>query len=323
MTSAADTARRMAAAAGAFRDSLDEAQRATACLDFADAAARTDWHYVPRERAGLPIRDMDTRQRQLALALVQTGLSQAAGRRAQTIMQLESVLAEIEGPDRSQARDPELYYVSLFGDVGGDDPWGWRFEGHHICLNNTVVGGVEVAATPLFFGANPAQVRHGDQEGLRALKDEEDLARDLLDQLDGEQKRVAIVTTEAPGDILTTNVVRVRDEVTVDGLAASDMSPGQRQLLEALVRVYVERLPEAAAATELQRLRQADLDAACFAWAGAEARGQGHYYRVLGPSFLAEYDNTQNDANHIHAVWRHLSNDFGDDLLRRHYRESH
>jgi hypothetical protein len=255
--------------------------------------------------------------------LVATGLSPAAQQKAHTIMRLESVLAELEGHSRSHARDPELYYVTLFGDIGADTAWGWRFEGHHISLNNTIVNSTELSAAPLFFGSNPAHVRHGEQQGLRALKEEEDLGRDLLGQLDGEQKRIAIIAAEAPADILTTNVVRVGDEVPPAGLPAAAMNESQRQVLEALVRVYIERLPEAVAELELARLLPTQMSTARFAWAGVEQRGGPHYYRVQSTSFLAEYDNTQNDANHIHAVWRDLTNDFGDDLLRRHYSQSH
>ena len=318
----ADTARRMADAALAFVDALDEAQKGTARLDFADEEERTNWHYIPRERAGLPIKDMDGAQRARALDLVATGLSAPAHERAQTIMALESILAEVEGGGRRFSRDEELYYVSLFGEIGGGGPWGWRFEGHHISLNNTVLGD-RVSAAPLFFGANPAEVRHGEREGLRALAAEEDLARDLLSQLDGEQRSQAVISDRAPDDILTRNAPRVGGEVAPEGLAAADMGPGQRELLEALVRVYVERQPEALAGVQMQRLRQRDLGAAHFAWAGSDRRGQGHYYRVLAPGFLAEYDNTQNDANHIHAVWRDLADDFGGDLLQRHYARSH
>ena len=108
-----------------------------------------------------------------------------------------------------------------------------------------------------------------------------------------------------------------------EGLGSQDMNAAQREILSALVETYVKRLPEAVAKAEWARLAAADRQAARFAWAGAEERGGPHYYRVLGPSFLAEYDNTQNDANHIHAVWRDLNNDFGEDILLRHYREGH
>ena len=318
----ANTVQRMAEAASNFLASLDEAGRQKAGIDFADSTERKNWHYIPRERAGLPLKEMDERQRVLALALVATGVSASGYEKVSTIISLEPILAELEGAGRRFQRDPELYYVSIFGEPGGDAPWGWRFEGHHVSLNHTVVEG-RLGSTPLFFGSNPAEVRHGEQTGLRALRAEEDLGRQLLHELDGEQKAVAIVSAEAPRDILTTNVPHVRGEVEPEGLGSADMSTAQRQVLDALIEVYVRRLPEAVAEAEWARLGAAYLRAAHFAWAGAEERGGPHYYRVQGPSFLAEYDNTQNDANHIHAVWRDLNNDFGEDLLRRHYRQNH
>ena len=319
----ANTVQRMAEAAGNLLASLDAASRQKAVLDFADRAERENWHYVPRKRAGLPLKEMDEHQRALAHALVATGVSASGYEKVSTIISLEPILAELEGVGRRFQRDPERYYVSIFGEPGGDAPWGWRFEGHHVSLNHTVVEGRMLGSTPLFFGSNPAEVRHGAQTGLRALREEEDLGRQLLRELDGEQKAVAVVSAEAPGDILTTNAPHVRDEIAPKGLGRADMSAAQGQVLDALIEVYVQRLPEAVAEAEWTRLKAADLPAAHFAWAGAEERGGPHYYRVQGPSFLAEYDNTQNDANHIHAVWRDLHNDFGEDLLRRHYRQSH
>lgn len=315
----ADTAQRMAEAATNFLSALGARERQKAEIDFADTVERENWHYIPRDRTGLPLKEMDQKQRELAHALVATGVSTGGYEKVSTIISLEGVLAELEGEGRRFVRDPELYYLSVFGTPGADAPWGWRFEGHHISLNYTLVAGRMLGPTPLFFGSNPAEVRHGEREGLRALKEEEDLGRQLLHALDGEQREVAIVSAEAPADIITTNVPYVRGEVEPEGLGSADMSAAQREILHALVEVYVRRLPEA----EWTRLGAADLAQARFAWAGAEERGGPHYYRVQGPSFLAEYDNTQNDANHIHAVWRDLTNDFGEDILRRHYAEGH
>ena len=317
-----DTARRMADAAAALLASFTSDQRVKAVLDFEDAE-RENWHYIPRDRTGLPLKEMDSRQRSLTQNLVATGLSSAAHRRANTIIELEPVLGEIEGEGRKFARDPGLYYVTLFGTPGGGEAWGWRFEGHHISLNNTVLHGELISASPVFFGANPAEVRHGARQGLRALKEEEGRARALLTDLDGEQRREAVVAREAPSDILTRAVPHVRGEVKPEGLAGADMNAAQLRQLKDLVTVYVDRLPEAVAALEHARLEHADYAKAHFAWAGPAERGEGHYYRVQGPVFVAEYDNTQNDANHIHAVWRDLHNDFGEDLLKAHYREAH
>jgi hypothetical protein len=319
----ADTVGHMAEAASNFLAGLDATGQQKALIDFADTVERENWHYIPRDRAGLPLKEMDEKQQQLAHALVATGVSAQGYEKLSTIMSLEPILAELEGGGRRFPRDPELYYVSVFGEPGTGAPWGWRFEGHHISLNYTLVKGRMLGPTPLFFGSNPGEVRHGEQTGLRALKEEEDLGRQLLHALDGEQKTVAIVDEQAPDDIITTNVPYVRGEVQPEGLGSQEMNAAQRQILYALVETYVKRLPEAVAEAEWARLVGADLQAAHFAWAGAEERGGPHYYRVLGPSFLAEYDNTQNDANHIHAVWRDLSNDFGEDILRRHYKEGH
>ena len=317
-----ETARRMADAAAELLESFTSDQRAKAVVGF-DDEERENWHYIPRDRTGLPLKEMDVRQRGLTRNLVATGLSSAALRRTNTIIELEPILARIEGEGRKFARDPGLYFVTLFGTPGGGGAWGWRFEGHHVSLNNTVLDGELISASPVFFGANPAEVRHGVREGLRALKEEEETARALLSGLDGEQRRQAVVAREAPSDILTRAVPHVRDEVKAEGLAGADMSAGQLQQLKDLVAVYVDRLPEAVAALEHARLEGADYARTHFAWAGPAERGKGHYYRVQGPAFVAEYDNTQNDANHIHAVWRDLQNDFGEDLLKAHYRKAH
>ena len=318
-----NTVERMAAAATDFLAALQADQGAKAKLDFGDTGERENWHYIPRERAGLALKEMDGRQRELAHALVATGVSAAAYEKVKTIIGLEEVLAEVEGPSRKFPRDPELYYLSVFGTPGTDEPWGWRFEGHHISLNYALVDGRMVGPTHIFLGSNPAEVRHGEKQGLRALKEEEEVGRELLAALDGEQKRQAVIDEQAPDDILTRAAPHVGDEVGPQGLRGADMSVGQRQILQALVEVYVKRLPQELAAAELERVAQADLNESHFAWAGPEERNKGHYYRVLGQTFLAEYDNTQNDANHIHAVWRDLQNDFAEDLLRRHYRQAH
>ena len=316
------SAKRMAEAAADLLACLDDDQRSVACMDFDDQEERTNWHYVPRPRRGLSLKDMDEDQRARAEQVLKSGLSASAVTTAQTIIDLEPILGAIEGATGKFTRDPELYFVSIFGQPGRDR-WGWRFEGHHLSVNYTIVANRWICATPLFFGANPAMVRHGEREGLRALADEEDIARELLSDLDGEQRRQAIISADAPPDIITRNSVSVGSQVEAEGLAATDMNDSQQQGLRRLVEVYVQRLPEPLAEAEMADLEKVDFGTACFAWAGATERGAGHYYRVQGGFFLAEYDNTQNDANHIHAVWRNTLNDFGEDLLKNHYQRSH
>ena len=318
-----ETAKRMAEAADSFLGSLAGDQKSKAELSFADEEERRNWHYIPRERQGLSLKEMDGRQRELARKLVATGVSKDANEKVDLIIRLEPVLAEIEGPGRKRIRDPELYFLSVFGQPGSDAPWGWRFEGHHISLNYTIAGGTEIAALPTFFGANPAHVRHGDLKGARALRDEEEMARDLLASLDGEQKDCAIIDSEAPADILTRNLPRLEGKLVPEGLPANELTQSQADLLRALVEVYIGRLPDVIGKGQREKFERADPDSVHFASAGGESKGKGHYYRLQGASFLAEYDNTQNEANHIHAVWRDLDNDFGDDVLPRHYKHGH
>ena len=320
-----DTIKRMADAAGQFLAALSAEQRTTAELSFEDEAERRNWHYTPVDRQGLMLRDMDAVQVDLAHRLLSSGLSGAGVHKAKSIIALEPILGEMEGGASKWKRDPMRYYVSVFGTPGDEGRWGWRFEGHHVSVNYTIVNGDLIGPTPVFFGSNPACVLHGEQEGVRALREEEDAARDLLASLDPEQKKVAIVSAEAPSDILTKNLPALGSELAdePEGLGGGDMTAAQQATMQDLIEVYVRRLPDVVAEQELARVRTVDAPDIKFAWAGSEERGSCHYYRVLAPIFLAEYDCTQNDANHIHAVWRNPSNDFGEDILKRHYNRSH
>ena len=315
------TVRQMADAAQRFLDALSDEQRATASFPFA-GDERYQWHYTPVERNGLRLKEMTPPQRGAALALFDAGLSARGARTAREIIDLEPILREterIEGLETHWHRDPELYYFSVFGEPGGREPWAWRAGGHHIGLHFTVVGGDLVAPLPLFFGANPAEVGHGPQTGKRTLPEEEDLARDLLAGLDASQKAIAIVDPVAPDDILTRNYRTADPDAAPVGLAYADLSGEQRERLVRLVRHYVERATDDLAANEWARIERAGLEPVTFAWAGPEERGRGHYYAVKGPTFLIEYDNTQNNANHVHTVWRDPNDDFGQDVLKRHY----
>jgi hypothetical protein len=309
----------MAAAATRFLESLTPEQRQQATFDF-DGAERTHWHFIPTEifpRNGLTIKQMTSAQRTLARALLQTGLSQRGYLTASQIMELENVLAALEAAQPRFVRDPERYFFSIFGTPSTHHTWGWRVEGHHVSLHFTVVDGTLVAGAPSFFGANPAEVREGPKKGTRVLGPEEDAARALLESLDPGQRAQAIITATAPGDIVTMTNLKL-DPLSPEGLPASALTAGQRALLRKLVEVYTGYMADDIAADRLARIEKAGWDRVAFAWAGALERGQKHYYRVQGPTFLIEYDNTQNDGNHIHSVWRDFHGDFGEDLLREH-----
>jgi len=320
---------RMAAEATAWLDSLSPAQRRKAHDGFPASEERTRWFYTPNEQGGLPLAEMDPVQQRLAHRLLASGLSRPGYTTAATIMGLENPLDASEGWRReyvaravpNRGRDPQLYYVTVFGDpdeTADGGAWGWRAGGHHLSVSYTLVGD-RLAASPLFFGANPAATALVGPGVLRPLAGEEDLARELLAALSPEGRAAALLSEVAPGDILQFNRPKVRDLGDPRGLAAGEMSAAQQKLLGALVRQYLDRLPEEVAAAYADRLGLADQGPAFvaihFAWAGGTTPGQGHYYRLQGPRLLIEYDCTQNHANHIHAVLRDPDGDFGADLL--------
>ena len=321
--SAPDTVSRMRAATGQFLNSLNPSQRSRAVFPFEDDE-RLFWHYTPIERRGLPLGEMDERQRRLAFDMLASGLANNGFVQAQAIIDHEAILGELEraaGTVRWR-RDTGLYFFSIFGDPSEKAPWGWRVDGHHLSLHLTIVDGQLLTTTPSFFGANPARVPQGPKKGLRILAASEDLARELVFSLDRQQKSKALISDTAPRDIFTTNDRRVVLD-RVEGLPAASMSSAQRKTLMRLISEYIERMPPEVARREIGRLEARGIDSLHFAWAGGQEPGQPHYYRIHGPSFFVEYDCVQDGANHIHSVWRDLENDFGMDLLQLHYQHHH
>jgi hypothetical protein len=285
--------------------SLAPEQRATACFPFPADDERRDWTYVPRQRPGLALTFMDAEQQKRASRLLATALSTEGFATAAVIMALEDVLDRIEGGHRFRHRDD--YAVSVFG-TPGDDSWGWRFEGHHLSVNVTLVDGAVVSSVPLFFGANPARVG-----AVRPLGPEEELGRALARAAgDG-----VLIAADAPDDILSKDAPRLDGSVQPEGIELASLTGVAGRLARELLDVYLGRLPEE------RQPSPGELGDLHFAWAGPLDPGAGHYYRLQGPAFLVEYDNTQNDANHIHTVMRDAASDFGDDALRRHRADSH
>ncbi|HYY89756.1 MAG TPA: DUF3500 domain-containing protein [Chloroflexota bacterium] len=325
---APDTARRMANAARAFLDSLSPEQRQAATLPFS-SERRFVWDYRPPEhtpRNGLRLVNMTREQQARAEAVLEIGLSARGLDTVRQIIALEPILRETERLENDVnpfMRDSEHYAFCVFGEPGGEQPWGWYVGGHHVALHITVVKGDLVSAVPLFFGANPVQVKHGPHTGLRTLAEEEDWARVLVRSLSAEQKQVAVFSPTAPRDILTDNARIAYPLMVPRGLAYGAMSGEQRGQLVRLVRHYVERAADELSASTWQRIEQAGLEGLRFAWAGPDEPGQGHYYAITGPIFLIEYDNTQDQANHIHSVFRDIEDDWGLDLLAQHYAEAH
>ena len=307
----------MATAANNLLAALSPEQRAQATFAL-NSDERFNWHFVPQPRAGLPLKEMSPAQKHLAHALVSSALSHRGYYKVSTIMSLEAILYELE--NHAPRRDAELHYVSIFG-TPGTNVWGWRFEGHHLSLNFLARGDTVLATTPSFLGSNPAEVQAGPRAGLRVLAQEEDLGRRLVKSFDAAQRQVSILTNVAPRDIITGDS-RKAQALAPAGLPAARMTSPQRDLLKALIWEYLGRNRAEVTEADWAKIQEAGWEKVSFAWAGGLEPGQGHYYRVQGPTFLLEYDNTQNNANHVHAVWRDFANDFGEDALRRHYEQS-
>ena len=310
----------MATAAGNLLTMLSPEQKAKATYAF-DDKQRLDWHFVPRERKGLPLREMDAGQRALAEALLSSGLSHAGFAKVGGILSLEPVLKVAE-KDTSGRRDAAGYFFTIFGEPSTTNTWGWRFEGHHVALNYTVVKGQVIAASPSFFGANPAELKDGPRKGFRALAREEDAARELLASLDAKQKPLALISAEAPKDIVTSNKLKA-EPLDPKGIASGKLTKKQSEMLMAVIEEYTGNMPDDIGAARMDAVRKGGFDKVHFAWLGGPDRGQPHYYRIQGPTFLIEYDNTQNNSNHIHSVWRDFNGDFGENLLAAHYQRFH
>ncbi|MEU5689703.1 DUF3500 domain-containing protein [Streptomyces venezuelae] len=316
----ATTAADMREAAHALLSVLDPEQVRELCTGPArpDAPELREWTYLPGSRPGLCTEGLDDSQRAAVDRLLAAAHSATGAELARGAIEVERHRRATAGA----AGAPDRYWLRLLGDPGGDAPWAWRMNGHHLAVHVLITAdGVRV--TPHFIGAEPARITQGPQAGRRLLGLEEDLARELVTGLDLDRRAVAVFDTVPPDDILT------RDDPFADpgrlpaGLTHDDMTPSQRRLLERLVRRYLDRAPTAYARQCWDETVAQGLGALTFAWGGGRAPGDRHYYCVQAPDFLIEYDNTQDDGNHAHSVWRHLRHDWGIDLLRAHYTEQH
>ena len=309
----------MADSAKAFLASLTPEQRAQATFPF-QSDERFNWHYIPKERKGLALREMTPEQKQLAHALLAAGLSQQGYIKAVSIMSLDQVLKILEG-GKGPMRDPEGYFFTVFGEPSATGSWGYRVEGHHFSQNFTIVNG-KVQGAPSFFGTNPAEIREGPRKGLRILAREDDLGRQLVKSFTTDQQKTGILSKDAPKEILTEASRKAALNGQPSGLEASKMTAAQRAIFQSLLDEYCQNMTDQIDETRENQIKKAG-DNLYFAWAGGVDPGQGHYYRIQSPSFMVEFDDTQDNANHIHSVWRDFEGDFGLDLLKEHYQSSH
>jgi len=300
----------------AFLQALSPEQEQFAVFPF-NNDERLNWHYTPRSRQGIVFKEMSAEQRQACDRLLQFTLSETGYQKFQNIVTLETVLRQRGGSP--SIRDPELYFLTVFGDPA-QMPWGWRMEGHHFSLNVTIIAAEEVTVTPNFWGANPALVQIEPHQGLRSLPQEQDLAFKLLNTLTSAQQEQVVIANQSFGDILTgPNRSQSLEQPT--GFRLAEMTPDSRNVAIKLIETYVRNLTPDLAEAQWQQIEDAGLSQIQFAWAGSLEPGEAHYYRLHGPTVLIEYDNTQNNANHIHTIWRDLTRDFGGDSLRAHYEQ--
>ncbi len=345
----------MTTAATQFLDSLSPEQRKQATYPL-ESDEYLRWNFIPTEafpRNGVRIKDMTDAQQKLAHALLKSGLSDRGYQTYTAIIALEDILRVVEGARAGGAppagaapaappaapgaapggargggrgggfvRDPGVYFFTVFGQPSATGNWGWRVEGHHISLHFAVSKGAVAASTPSFAGSNPAEVRDGAEKGKRVLANLEDTGRALVMALDDKQRATAIINQTAPTEIVTNNTLNI-SPLSPDGLKYSAMTAAQRDLLMKVIDAYAGLMTPDVAAQRMARLKAGGLDNIGFAWAGPVERGALHYYRVQGPTFLIEFDNTQNQGNHVHSIWRDFNGDFGRDVLRDHIKTAH
>ncbi len=314
----------MAAAANDLLKMLTAKQKNAIQFDF-DDNERYNWHYVPKSRKGLALKELSEAQAASAMKLLRTALSDSGFKKTNAIIQLEGILREVEGrPQDDNYRDPGNYYFSIFGNPAADSAWGWRLEGHHVSFNFSAKNNSLVSGTPGFLGTNPAVVLSGPEKGKYILKNETDLGFALLHSLNANQSGKAIISKEAPTEIITGADRKAMIEHP-EGVYYSELNSGQQKVFMELLSIYIHRYTRLFAEVMMKELEDAGLNKLQFAWAGDQQPGVGHphYYRIQGPTIIIEYDNTQNNANHIHTVIRDLKNDFGDQLLEHYKKGDH
>jgi len=304
-----------------FLNSLSQEQKEKTQLPFGHIT-RQEWHFLPGAmwpRAGIQLFELNEDQKQLLFELLKQNLSETGYDKTLKIIDLENVLAEISGD--SDFRDSEKYSIAFYGDPEKDNTWAWSFEGHHVSLNFTIVDN-NISIAPRFMGASPAVIMEGERKGESTLDKEEGLGLILVNSLSDVQTQKAIFQKESFFDIVTSNAIEVSPLDKV-GIKLSDLNTKQQNILWDLLNEYLSTMPTELAKKRMNNLKAEELNDITFGWAGSTQLGKPHYYRIQGKTFLVEFDNTQNNANHIHLVWRDFNGDFGRDLISEHYKNSH
>ena len=305
-----------------FISSLTDQQRSKTVLAL-DTEERYNWHYVPKDRKGIPLLELSEEQKSKAFALLRSCLSTKGYSKTMDVIQLEKVLKIVENRADDEYRNSGKYYISIFGKPDQKGSWGWRFEGHHISFNFSSIKNLLTSGTPGFLGANPAIVQSGDQKGKQVLREETEAGFTLLRSFNSQQLESALSKSGSPSDIIT-GASRKASIDSREGISYSAMTKDQKALFTELIHIYIHRYTKLFADKMISEMNAAGLDNLRFVWAGSQqAIGKPYYYRIQGPTIIIEYDNSQNNANHIHTVVRDLKNDFGGDQLLEHYKQGH
>lgn len=288
-----------------------------------DDAERFNWNFVPVKRNGLTFYDFSDKQRDAAMTLLKSSLSEQGYKKATAIINLENILKVVEKREpNDHYRDPMNYHFTVFGIPDEIKPWGWRFEGHHLSVNFTLLNGEIISSTPSFFGANPGIVKEGESKGLQVLSQETNLGFELVNSFSIDQRSTVVISETAPAEIITGNT-RKAVPLTPEGLSYKKMNATQQKMMLQLLDVYVKNYAFGFSNKLMNKIKIAGIENLSFAWAGSLKPGIGHYYRIQGPMLLIEYDNTQGKANHVHTMVRDLNDDFAEDILREHYAKDH
>ena len=307
-----------------FVHSLSAEQLTLCSKPFSDTQ-RVNWDFVPKtDRTGITLHTLSQDQLDRFHRLVVATAGETTLEKMKSASWLEGILRGVEGrPENDTHRDPKKYFIQLFGINQMDKVWGWKYEGHHICLNYVIKDDKVVSASPSIYSSNPAIVLAGPDQGKQILKKETMLAADLLSSLSPDQKTKAIISAETPKEIYSYKE-RKSTVNTPGGIFYSQLNGAQQNKLKELVTFYISRASKFFVKDMLDRIEKDGWKNVRFSWAGSEDVSVNHtnYYSVQSPEFLIEYDNYQNNGNHVHSIFRDVKNDFGD-ALAEHLKKDH
>ncbi|MBS1608511.1 MAG: DUF3500 domain-containing protein [Bacteroidetes bacterium] len=335
-----DVEKEIRQAAQTFIDSLTPLQKKRALLDFTDTS-RVKWNNLPvglRARAGINIGNLSDNQRKLVHRMLSASLSSQGYLKATSIMHLDNLLnMYVDTLHQRKEMDDDMYqfmrdlkwshqnyYIAFFGNPQTDANWGYKIEGHHLSLNFTF-NNQQLSVTPMFVGTDPAEYPILEYAGWRVLSKEEDYGLKLIKTMTAAQQKKATMSNEVPGDIITAAESGKR---LIDnwGIKGTELTKPQQEILKYIIREFVFNLEYEKAVKEYDKILKAGIQNVYFGWIGTYEEKEPHYYVVNGPTFLIEFDNNggpRRAANHIHAIWREKGNEYGEDVLKKHYQAEH